>query len=164
MQTAPGALRNLIGAAMSLRRDIFERVGGFRDELGRVGSMPFGCEETELCIRANQAIPGGIFRYQPSARVRHRVGPERTRFAYFRRQCFNEGRGKALMARGSAPTRGSRLNGDTRCGCCRRRSWPGSAPRFASAIPPACCGPEHRHGPALRRGRLRGDDPAAPPP
>ena len=77
-----------------------ERVGGFRDELGRVGSMPFGCEETELCIRANQAIPGGIFRYQPSARVRHRVGPERTRFAYFRRQCFNEGRGKALMARG----------------------------------------------------------------
>ncbi len=99
MQTAPGALRNLIGAAMSLRRDIFEQVGGFRDELGRVGSMPFGCEETELCIRANQAMPGGFFRYQPSARVRHRVGPERTRFAYFRRQCFNEGRGKALMAR-----------------------------------------------------------------
>jgi O-antigen biosynthesis protein len=99
MQTAPGALRNLIGAAMSLRRDVFARVGGFRDELGRVGSMPFGCEETELCIRANQAIPDGFFRYQPSARVRHWVGPERTRFAYFRRQCFNEGRGKALMAR-----------------------------------------------------------------
>jgi GT2 family glycosyltransferase len=100
MQTAPGALRNLIGAAMSLRRDVFERVGGFRDELGRVGSIPFGCEETELCIRASQAIPEGFFRYQPSARVRHRVEPERTRFAYFRRQCFNEGRGKALMARG----------------------------------------------------------------
>jgi len=98
MQTSEGALRNLIGSSMSLRREVFERVGGFRDELGRVGSLPFGCEETELCIRAGQAIPGGVFRHQPSARVRHWVGPERTRFAYFCRQCFNEGRGKALMA------------------------------------------------------------------
>ena len=83
---------------MSLRRDVFERVGGFRDELGRVGALPFGCEETELCIRATQAIPGGVFRYQPTARVRHWVGPGRTRFAYFRKQCFNEGRGKAMIS------------------------------------------------------------------
>ncbi len=98
MPTSQGAIRNLIGAAMSLRREVFDRVGGFRDELGRVGSLPFGCEETELCIRASQAIGGGAFLYQPTARVRHWVGPERTRFAYFRRQCFNEGRGKALMS------------------------------------------------------------------
>ena len=98
MPTSGGNVRNLIGAAMSLRREVFERVGGFRDELGRVGALPFGCEETELCIRAAQAMPGGVFRYQPAARVRHWVGPGRTRFAYFRKQCFNEGRGKAMIS------------------------------------------------------------------
>ena len=98
MPSSPGPVRNLIGANMSMRREVFERVGGFRDELARVGTLPFGCEETELCIRASQAMPGGAFRYEPSARVHHWVGPERTRFAYFRRQSFNEGRGKALMA------------------------------------------------------------------
>ena len=98
LPVAGGTVRNLIGAAMSLRREVFERIGGFRDELGRVGSLPFGCEETELCIRATQEIPGGVFRYEPAARVRHWVGPERARFAYFRRQCFNEGRGKALIS------------------------------------------------------------------
>ncbi len=159
-----GTVRNLIGAAMSLRREVFERVGGFRDELGRVGALPFGCEETELCIRATQEIPGGVFRYEPAARVRHWVGPERTRFAYFRRQCFNEGRGKALMSelvgsreglsaeRSQAlrvlPARGDRRRqeGPLRAGC--RRS---------------VAGRRDRRRPAQRRRRVRGGAAPAPP-
>ncbi len=98
MPSSSGSVRNLIGANMSLRREVFELVGGFRDELARIGALPFGCEETELCIRARQSIPDGVFFYEPAARVHHWVSRDRTRFSYFRRQCFNEGRGKALIA------------------------------------------------------------------
>ena len=35
-------------------------VGGFTDGLGRVGSRPLGCEETELCIRLSKALPEAI--------------------------------------------------------------------------------------------------------
>ncbi|HET7094259.1 MAG TPA: glycosyltransferase family 2 protein, partial [Thermomicrobiales bacterium] len=48
-QTAP--VRNLIGANMSFRRCVLEAVGGFRSGIGRIGALPVGCEETELCIR-----------------------------------------------------------------------------------------------------------------
>jgi GT2 family glycosyltransferase len=97
MPEAAAPVRNMIGANMSLRREVFERVGGFAHELGHKGAVPFGCEETELCIRAQQAIPDGWIRHQPSARVHHWVSEERSRFAYFRQRCFAEGGGKALM-------------------------------------------------------------------
>ncbi len=99
MPESPESVRNLIGANMSLRREAFDRVGGFRDVLARLGGVPYGCEETELCIRVIQAMPEGVLWFEPAARVSHWVSPERTRFAYFRRQCFNEGRGKALISR-----------------------------------------------------------------
>jgi glycosyltransferase involved in cell wall biosynthesis len=63
--TAP--VRNLIGANMSLRRDVFGMVGGFRTDVGRVGTRPLGCEETELCIRIRQRIR--------AARSSTRLGP-----------------------------------------------------------------------------------------
>ena len=97
MPEAAGAVRNMIGANMSLRRSVFAQVGGFAHELGHKGAVPFGCEETELCIRAQQAMPEGSIRYEPSARVHHWVSDERARFAYFRERCFAEGGGKALM-------------------------------------------------------------------
>lgn len=95
--TAP--VRNMIGANMSCRRDLFEELGGFRDELARVGDRPFGCEESEWCIRASQHRRGGIFLHEPRARVRHRVPPKRARFAYIRSQCYAEGIGKAMISR-----------------------------------------------------------------
>ena len=97
MPEAPGPVRNMIGANMSLRRSVFDRVGGFAHELGHRGAVPFGCEETELCIRARQALPQGSILYEPSARVHHWVSDERGRFAYFRQRCLAEGGGKALM-------------------------------------------------------------------
>ena len=41
----------LIGAAMAVRRAELQKIGGFSDRLGRVGTVPAGCEETELSIR-----------------------------------------------------------------------------------------------------------------
>ncbi len=90
-------VRNLIGANMSLRRAALARVGGFREDLGRVGNLPLGCEETELCLRATLAIPGGIFLHDPTARVAHRVTRARATPGYFLRRCWAEGRSKAAV-------------------------------------------------------------------
>src|SRR5260370_3129049 len=66
-------IRNPIGANMAFRREVFDVVGDFRSEVGRVGTHPVGCEETELCIRVRQHWPHGVFLYQPQACVSHRV-------------------------------------------------------------------------------------------
>jgi hypothetical protein len=42
-------LRNPIGANMAMRRRVFTQVGGFTSGIGRIGQVPLGCEETELC-------------------------------------------------------------------------------------------------------------------
>lgn len=91
-------VRNLIGCNMSFRKDVFESVGGFRSGIGRIGSLPYGCEETELCIRAGQQFPTKRFMYEPLARVYHRVPEQRTRFRYFLSRCYAEGISKALIA------------------------------------------------------------------
>jgi len=92
-------VRNLIGCNMSFRREVFAHVGGFRDEIGRVGARPSGCDETELCIRLGQRLPHALLLYSPLARVRHHVPAARARWAYFRARCLLEGRSKALVAR-----------------------------------------------------------------
>jgi GT2 family glycosyltransferase len=92
-------VRNLIGANMSFRRDVFGTVGGFTDGLGRVGSRPLGCEETELGIRLRQWRPGAQLVYEPAAVVRHRVSADRTAWRYFCSRCYAEGFSKAIVSR-----------------------------------------------------------------
>lgn len=95
----PGPVRNVIGAAMCVRRSVFERVGGFADGIGRVQSgLPLGCEETELCLRANAAFPGKTFVFQPSARCGHHVPRERMTWRYFAVRCYAEGVSKAHIS------------------------------------------------------------------
>ncbi|MEY2513496.1 MAG: glucosyl-dolichyl phosphate glucuronosyltransferase [bacterium] len=91
-------VRNLIGANMSFRRDIMVRAGGFRHELGRVGTIPAGCEETELCIRLAAAWPDGLIMYEPGAVVDHVVPARRASLRYFVSRCGAEGRSKAILA------------------------------------------------------------------
>lgn len=95
-KTAP--IRNMIGCNMSFRREAFEKVGGFRANMGRIGTVPLGCEETEFCIRLKQHWPNGSFIYEPQAKVDHRVPAIRARFSYFRARCYAEGLSKALVS------------------------------------------------------------------
>jgi glycosyltransferase involved in cell wall biosynthesis len=92
-------VRNMIGANMSFRRDVFGVAGGFREGIGRVGRRPIGCEETDLCIRARRMMPGSEIVFEPRARVEHRVTPERARWRYFRSRCYSEGLSKAIVSR-----------------------------------------------------------------
>ena len=99
MPTAPAPVRNLIGANMSFRREALDAVGGFTDGLGRVGTRPLGCEETELGIRLRQWRTGVQLRYEPAAVVHHRVTSERVAWAYFCSRCYAEGVSKAMVSR-----------------------------------------------------------------
>ena len=103
--TVTAEVRNPIGANMSFRRHVLEAVGGFSEALGRVGTLPVGCEETELSIRAARRFPGGVILHEPRAVVRHDVPPGRGRWSYFRRRCWAEGRSKATVSQLSEPRR-----------------------------------------------------------
>ena len=58
MPKVAAEVRNVIGANMSFRAEVLDRVGGFNPSLGRQDGLPLGCEETELCIRAVMGAPG----------------------------------------------------------------------------------------------------------
>jgi len=104
--TGRADVRNMIGANMSFRREVFSRVGGFEQSLGRVGSRPLGCEETELCLRARAAWPQGRIVLEPAARVHHAVPDARGTWRYFRSRCYAEGLSKAAVARLAGAGRG----------------------------------------------------------
>jgi glycosyltransferase involved in cell wall biosynthesis/GT2 family glycosyltransferase len=91
------AVRNLVGANMSFRRAALVEAGGFRHELGRIGKIPAGCEETDLCIRIGQRHPEGEIVYDPGAVVDHYVPAERGSREYFSSRCRGEGRSKAIL-------------------------------------------------------------------
>jgi O-antigen biosynthesis protein len=99
LPTGRSEIRNLMGCNMSFRADVLAEDGGFPVGVGRVGSRPMGCEETELCIRIRQRRRRARIVFEPGASVRHRVTPERTRWDYFVARCYAEGGSKALVAK-----------------------------------------------------------------
>lgn len=98
MPAERATVRNLVGANMSFRREILAEAGGFRHELGRVGTIPAGCEETDLCIRIGQRWPDRKIVYDPAAAVDHVVPASRGGLSYFTSRCRGEGRSKAVLA------------------------------------------------------------------
>lgn len=98
MPTARTTVRNVIGASMIFRAPLLRELGGFTEGIGRVGSVPLGCEETELCIRAQQRHAGSVVIYEPAAKVAHEVPPSRGTWSYFIARCRAEGTSKALIS------------------------------------------------------------------
>jgi GT2 family glycosyltransferase len=96
-------IRNLMGANMSFRRDAVMGVGGFSPALGRVGSTPVGCEETELCIRLTSRGADVSLLYEPQATVQHHVPSSRATWGYFRSRCYAEGLSKAEVRARTGP-------------------------------------------------------------
>lgn len=103
-------IRNPIGANMAVRTSALREIGGFReggdDDQPRelrargvvraAGNIP---DDTDLAIRVSQRWPEAVWLYQPEATVDHLVPPERTSVGYFVRRSFEEGNGKASLAR-----------------------------------------------------------------
>lgn len=90
-------VRNPLGCNMSIRRSVLGAVGGFRAEVGRVGSTPVGGEETEMCIRIRSSQGPNEVLFDPEMRVRHFVSADRATLRYFTRRCHHEGLSKAIV-------------------------------------------------------------------
>jgi cellulose synthase/poly-beta-1,6-N-acetylglucosamine synthase-like glycosyltransferase len=91
------AVRNPLGCNMSFRRDALVAVGLFRTDLGGIGQLPIGGDETELSIRIHAREPHRRIIYVPEARVLHHVPPQRATWRYFVKRCYQEGRPKAAI-------------------------------------------------------------------
>jgi hypothetical protein len=88
-------VRNLLGCSMALRRDVFEKAGGFNAGLGRSEkAFAWSCEETEFCQRARALNSSSEFVFEPAAVVRHKVPAKRLTLGYFVMRCYAEGRSK----------------------------------------------------------------------
>ncbi|MET7998058.1 glycosyltransferase [Amycolatopsis sp. NPDC005232] len=99
LPTALAEVRNVMGCNMSFRRTVFDEVGGFSTRVGRVGELPLGCEETELCIRARRRLPRARILFEPRAVVAHQVSADRLSWSYLRRRSWSEGVSKAVVSR-----------------------------------------------------------------
>ncbi len=98
LPTGTQEVRNVSGGASLLKRELFERVGGFAANLGRQGTrVLLSCEETELCIRARLAIPQCRFIFEPNSTVWHKIPPARVTWSYFCSRCYSEGVSKAYL-------------------------------------------------------------------
>ncbi|HWE15386.1 MAG TPA: glycosyltransferase, partial [Solirubrobacteraceae bacterium] len=103
-QPETGYVRNPLGCNMAFRADLFDRAGMFNSAIGRLGSLPLGCEETEFCLRAARAVPGARIALISGAEIDHRVSAARGTPRYLLRRCYFEGISKALV-RGLADRR-----------------------------------------------------------
>jgi len=90
--------RNMIGANMSVRREVLEALGGFRHCFGRVGTR-YSADETDLCIRGLQRWPQRIWLYEPAARVTHKQPASRATRRFFVMRCYDEGVSKAKLSK-----------------------------------------------------------------
>jgi len=85
------------GSNMAFRTPIFQQIGMFNVELGRIGKRMFGGEEKDLFNRIYQA--GIPVRYVPQAMVYHCVPLERTTFEFIRKQALGTGISERLRSK-----------------------------------------------------------------
>ena len=94
-QSKDGA--KVCGANLAFRRDALNAVGGFRNELGRIGQCLIGGEETlavRLIVRSGLDVI-----YDPSVRVKHRIPRERLALEWIRKRAYWEGVTLAAMVK-----------------------------------------------------------------
>ncbi len=97
-------VRNTLGSNISFRREVFEELGGFDEQVGLQGDKQIQAEETELCIRMADAFGQGVL-YNPEAIVAHKIFDYRTDPVWLCKRAFWQGYSKrALESLGSGDT------------------------------------------------------------
>jgi GT2 family glycosyltransferase len=89
-------IRNVMGGNCVIRRDIFDRVGLFGTQFGRVGDTGVA-EEAEFCLRLKTKLPDSIILFEPDAVVYHKVSTSRSTLNYLIKRAFDEGKSKSKL-------------------------------------------------------------------
>ena len=93
-------VRNTFGPNMSFKREVFEQVGFFNENLGFSGggACRIQAEEPELALRVKRKTGKGVL-YNPRAVVYHKIPRSKLGIANLLRRSFYQGYSKALMGR-----------------------------------------------------------------
>lgn len=111
-----------VGANAAFRRSVFEEVGLFREDLGRVADSLLSAEETDIVTKIHER--GHQVGYAPAAEVRHRVPEKRATMSWLRRRAYWGGVSHVLA---DGATRRSKRLGLIRSAAWRLRGVGGSA-------------------------------------
>jgi GT2 family glycosyltransferase len=87
------------GGQVVIRRDVFDRVGLFAENLGPIGHNLVGSEDTDFFIRAIEK--GEIFRYFPDIVQYHYIDPARLKLSYLVQNSFQRNRSLTSITRKS---------------------------------------------------------------
>ena len=93
----PAFVRNVIGANMSFRHEVFNEIGMFSTDIGAVGKRRIAGDDSEFCMRLRIHYGPGHILYIPTGQVKHRVPKERQTLGYCHRRAYVEGASKALI-------------------------------------------------------------------
>jgi len=83
------------GLNMAFRKSVFDKIGYFNPELGRINNCLASNEEVEIFYRANKA--GFIVYYTPMAIVFHRIPKDRVDKAWLIRRYYWQGRSDVIL-------------------------------------------------------------------
>jgi GT2 family glycosyltransferase len=86
-----------IGCNMGFRREVFNKVGGFDETLGRVQKKLAIGEETDLLLRIRDRMPEYQIRFTSYPKVYHKIPPHRVTLWYFIKRAYEEGFAKAIL-------------------------------------------------------------------
>lgn len=85
------------GLNMAFRRSVFDVVGFFPVDLGRIGKGLLANEEISVCDRIETA--GYRIRFAPTAVVYHKIHPARLKKQTFYHRAYHQGRSDAILDR-----------------------------------------------------------------
>jgi glycosyltransferase involved in cell wall biosynthesis len=95
------------GANIAFRKEVFDEIGVFPTDLGRLGNCLLSNEETSLCKKIEKS--GKMIAFAPNAVVHHKINRGRLTKQWFYHRSYWQGRSDAILDSEDSSTKYSRL-------------------------------------------------------